>query len=275
MKVICEIVNLPPLAPTSASLMNKLHDEEAALSELAELVQLDPVLTSKLLRVANSPYFGMVGRVATLEEAIMVVGTSVSRQYVLSDLVMGYFNQEPWKGQDLRAFWNRSLYSAGVCQILANHCGLSDSMGFTLGLFQRMGSLSLLGLLGAVYQKAFHANLPSLELAAIELEDFGVEHGQIGGALLEQWNIPEIISQSVGRQFCEFEAPDLDGTDLLRCSRHFTDAFLLNTPLTLATISDRHQELFCLNDLTLLKTQKKANEKFKTFKAIIEGGNVG
>lgn len=275
MKVICEIVNLPPLAPTSASLMSKLHDEQAALSELADLVQLDPVLTSKLLRVANSPYFGMVGRVSTLEEAIMVLGTSVSRQYVLSDLVMGYFNQEPWKGQDLRAFWNRSLYGAGVCQVLANRCGFSDSMGFTLGLFQRMGSLSMLGLLGHVYRKAFHANLPSLELAAIELEDYGIEHGQVGGALLENWNIPEVISQAVAKQFCEFEGPGLNGTELLRCSRHFTDSFLLNTPLTLDNISERHQELFQLNDLSLLRTQKRANEKFKVFKAIIEGANLG
>lgn len=271
MKVTCETVSLPPLSPSSATLMGKLSDEQAALGELADLVQMDPVLTSKLLKVANSPYFGMTGRIAYLEEAIMVIGTSVSRNYVLSDLVIGYFNQEPWKGLDLKEFWNRSLYSAAVCQLLAGRCSVPDSLGFTLGLFQRIGSLSLLGLLGKVYTKTFQANLPCLELSQTEKEAFGTDHGRVGGSLLTQWRLPLEITEPIAKQYePETDQPD-EATELLKCSHLFVDAHVAGQHVAASALSDRHKQMFKLDQTSIDMTLRVALSRFKTFKAIIDG----
>lgn len=272
MKVTCETVSLPPLTPSSATLMGKLSDEQSALGELADLIQMDPVLTSKLLKVANSPYFGMAGRIAYLEEAIMVIGTSVSRNYVLSDLVMGYFKQEPWKDLNLKEFWNRCLYSAACCQVLAGRCSIPDSLGFTLGLFQRIGSLSLLGLLGSIYTKTFQANLPCLELAKLERDAFGTDHGKVGGSLLSQWRLPTDITEVIAQQY----APtNNDGTDqaieLLKCSHLFVDSHVAGKAVVLSQISDRHRDMFKLEDASLELTQRVAMSRFNSFKAIIDG----
>lgn len=271
MKVTCETVSLPPLTPSSATLMGKLSDEQSALGELADLVQMDPVLTSKLLKVANSPYFGMAGRIAYLEEAIMVIGTSVSRNYVLSDLVMGYFKQEPWKDLNLKEFWNRSLYSAACCQVLAGRSCIPDSLGFTLGLFQRIGSLSLLGLLGSIYTQTFQANLPCAELAQVEKDAFGTDHGRVGGSLLAQWRLPTDITAVIAKQYEPSASTPEESVELLKCSHQFVDNYVAGKPLKVALFSDKHRDMFKLEEASIELTQRVALSRFKSFKAIIDG----
>jgi len=213
-------VDIPALLPSSTELLNRFQDDDSSLGELAELIQLDPALTSKLLRMANSAFFGMGGRVSSIEEAMTVVGLTNTRGFVLADVLMGQFKKDPWSQMNLKEFWTTSLCMACTCSVLALRTALppepvlltvpgtpdeqvlapakdfpqrpavSPNVAFSVGLLHRIGVLVLSASLGDTYRELLKERLPNEELVQQERTLFDTDHAKVGSELLRYWNLP-------------------------------------------------------------------------------------
>ncbi len=165
-------------------------ESESDIEQLAESVEADPAVTARVLRLANSAYFGAARDVDSVARAIMVVGY----KNVLS-LAACAALAPAFQGQD--AFLDRSvlwLHSCGVaeaCRIVAAHVGLNPATAHVAGLLHDLGIVALSDILGDEYGQVLdEARRRGESLAAVESELLGVDHAAAAGYLFERWRLP-------------------------------------------------------------------------------------
>jgi hypothetical protein len=130
---------LPPAPKIAGKLIDTLDDPDADLETLAELIETDPVLTAKVIRQANSAFFGLLRSVSHPREAISMLGLTKVRAMALAALLQDGFHHAP--GIDLELFWRYSLTTANLARYVAAPLGVDDSAVYTAGLIHGIGEL--------------------------------------------------------------------------------------------------------------------------------------
>jgi len=261
----CVHADIPVLLPSSAHLIQRLQDDELSLEEVAALVQLDPVLTSKLLKVANSAFFGMGGRIASIEEAMMVLGLANTRGFVLAEVLMEHFKQAPWCNLDLKQFWLESLGVAACCHMLAHRTLVPPTLAFSVGLLHQIGVLVLLVQLGEPYQTLWSQSLRGAALVEQEQQQFHFDHAQAGADLLGQWNLPPDIVNAVAEQYWPMQAdsPQIL-VELLRCAHDLGHAVYTEQTVEFKMVHWLHVDLFRLSESNFDQTLKSMRSKYQS-----------
>jgi HD-like signal output (HDOD) protein len=180
---------LPTVPQVTQRVIASFGSEEVTLGEIAELIQADPVLSAKLLRLANSSYFQVSRSIESVDDAIRILGMAMVRHLVLAGGMMGTYVSIP--GMDLRQFWMHSLYTACTARWLAEHCALNRDLAFTLGLMHGIGQLQLHSVApaaaGALDQQV---HVLSAARARLEAEALGFCYLNVSAALAGLWNFP-------------------------------------------------------------------------------------
>lgn len=182
---------LPTVPKVGQQLIASFSDDDVSLTEVAALLALDPVLSSRMLRLANSAFFHLSNTIGTVEGAMQIVGLVMARNLVIGASVAAAFKATP--GLDLKQFWRYSLYTSCASRWLA--CRADEDVDadavFTLGMLHGIGQLHM------------HAVMPK-ELAALdselgvldggraqrELELFGFHYGDVSAELAQVWKFP-------------------------------------------------------------------------------------
>ena len=188
---------LPTVPKVVFDLIELLRNEDAAVSVVARKIELDQVLTARVLRMANSPYFGLRRKILSIQDAIQLLGFSSIRSLVVSSGLTGTFRKVD--GVHLPAFWSHSLRVAAVARYLAGKTRRVDqSLAFTVGSMHAIGHLIMAG---AVPMKQPMAELnaahPFDRMGRLEVErqKFGFHYGQVGARLAARWEFaPEFVS---------------------------------------------------------------------------------
>ena len=181
--------------------MNLTSDPNASVSELSGLIERDPVLTTKLLKISNSAYYGMRQVVGTLKLALVILGAREVRSIVVGIAVLDTFRDEETEmllGQ--HGLWQHSLLVAGIAKKLGTHLGLSlQGEGFIAGLIHDIGKLVLWKHLGAEYRELFErAQREDVPLHQLEQDVLGFNHADAAAALAGAWNLPETLTFAIG-----------------------------------------------------------------------------
>lgn len=200
-QVIRQIGTLPSLPAVVLDLIQSLNDDNVDGHVLARKIASDQALVAKMLRVANSSFYGLRGKVTSIQDVIVVLGLRSVRTLAMAAAVTGSFaNRHAVRGFDFSGFWRHSMGAALCAKALARRLKLSEENAFTAGLLHDIGRLVLASCfpdhLAAVlaYQRA-HDCL----LLQAELEVIGIDHAAIGEALAAQWNFPPLIQEAVAR----------------------------------------------------------------------------
>lgn len=195
-EVMNRIADIPALPAASAEVLRLARDPEIGVGDLMEVIEFDPVLTTEILRLANTAYFAGPRTVASLRDAGVLFGTQRILQLVLASSVFP-IARKPLKGYDLPAgqLIRHSMAVAIGAEQLALVCGPSaPSHTFTAGLLSDLGKIILGTFLevdaGPVVRLATEQHL-SFEVA--EREVLGIDHAEAGALLLTAWNVPETI----------------------------------------------------------------------------------
>ncbi|MFN8034924.1 MAG: HDOD domain-containing protein [Acidimicrobiia bacterium] len=190
------VTKLPPSSTASVKLLTLLN-EDASSSEIGRVIETDPSLTAQVIRLANTPYYGMSRRVASARQAVMVLGFDLVRSLV-TNAAFG-FNVGRSSGVP-EGFWEHSLSSGAAASVLAVHSGYPESEAFSAGLLADLGIALLYRYLGPAYTK-LRERAASLEqpLIAAEQEEFGMTHADITAAALERMRFPEELVTVLGR----------------------------------------------------------------------------
>lgn len=200
-KVVTRIGDLPAIPGVVTEVMNLTSDPNASVSELSGLIERDPVLTAKLLKISNSAYYGMRQVVGTLKLALVILGAREVRSIVIGIAVLDTFRDEETEmllGQ--HGLWQHSLLVAGMAKKLGAYLDLSlQGEGFIVGLLHDIGKLVLWKHLGAEYRELFErAQREAVPLHQLEQDVLGFNHADAAAALAEAWNLPETLTFAIG-----------------------------------------------------------------------------
>ncbi len=193
---IDEIPTLPQVVPRLLALFN---EEGVTARKIADLISEDPALTTNVLKVANSAYYGFPGRISSLEHAVMLLGFNMVRALTLSVGVIKSLPERK-RGFSEEALWLHSIRVAtSMDEITKQHNMTSEEKGyiFIIGLLHDIGKILLDQLFPEKYQRLFEdeqdAEADTSLLARKEQETFGIDHAEAGAVLLKRWHFPEVI----------------------------------------------------------------------------------
>jgi HD-like signal output (HDOD) protein len=189
--------SLPSLSPVAMKLVEIALDETCSAGELTTLIERDPSLAVRVLRLANSAFFLTRKPTTSLKQAVVKVGFQRLRIMALSLSLRDTFPMAKIGALDYEKFWHTTLYRALIAKSFATHLkNCYPEEAFVAGLIMEIGLLILFDL-----QIKFDAEAPPIklepleELLAWERDRYGIDHRQVGEAALRCWKFPEIIVQ--------------------------------------------------------------------------------
>ena len=211
-----EIQSLPTLPPIAAKLNKMVEDEDITANQLGNVIERDQVLTSKLLKMVNSSFYGFPQRISTVANAIVLLGINVIKTLIVTSSIF-----EMMQSSDV-GLWEHSLGCATIASLIAKKKGLKNP--------EEVSTAALLHDLGKVVVRAelpseYDALLALVEQKGISIREaeeelLGVSHSEIGGWLVHQWNLPDRLVLPITWHHRPEEAPDhRDVTAIL----HFSD----------------------------------------------------
>ncbi len=184
--------NLPSPPPVGMRIVELGQDPETTFHQVAEVVGLDPALTAKILRMANSPLYARQRKTENLRQAITLFGLNGTLTLALSFSIIGASSGMQKSSLNHDLFWRRSLATASCCQVLGKHLDIAAREElFLIGLLQDIGMLALDAAIPDLYEDTAELQANHHRLQMMEREKLGTDHAEIGAWLLQQWNFPE------------------------------------------------------------------------------------
>ncbi len=198
------MVDLPSLPTVIIQVVKATERETVSTHEIEELISTDAAISTKLLRVVNSAYFGMPKQIYSINQAIAILGMHQVRNLVLSIGVLNALSTESARTQELqRCFWERSFGTASCAQLIGRIKklpGKDQELLFVAGLLHDIGVLFLMTQFTTPYLeviKASHANKEPLVI--VEKRALHTDHATLGGMLADKWNFPEDLGELISR----------------------------------------------------------------------------
>ena len=187
--------DLPSPPGVAEQIIALSSDPNSNISALANVVSLDPALTVKILRMANSSMYARAANVESLEQAVMMFGWNGTLNLALSFSLVSSVTSDANKGLDHDLFWKRSISAAVSAEHLAKIVGLNKQKSdlFLPGLLQDIGMLALDKAAPEVYENISENQYCHVCVQDIEKDKLGVDHASVGAWLLERWNLPQRI----------------------------------------------------------------------------------
>lgn len=185
---------LPSLPTAVAELLASMGNEDVDVERIARLIAKDQGLAARVLRVANSSFYGLQKRVSSINDAVVVLGFRAVRSMVLAISINGALRAEACTGFDLQAYLRHGVGTALAARTLAPLVGQNPDYAFTAGLLHDIGQLVLAANFPAQYTATLaYRRQHDCQLIIAERDILGVDHPQVGGMLAETWHFPEIL----------------------------------------------------------------------------------
>ena len=196
-----ELLRNPKALPTApkvlAELIQSFDDPHVPSAHISRTLSADPVLSAKLLRLANSAYYNRSRSVATVDDAVRMLGFVTVRTLVVSSGLVNGFKHPP-PGLDLPRFWRYSLNTACASRWIANKSGEDAELAFTIGLMHAIGLVIM------------HAGMPAeahtLDDVAgpyqpgrirHEMEALGFSFYDVSAGLAQRWKFPNVFTHTI------------------------------------------------------------------------------
>lgn len=190
------VQEVPPLPDIVVRLVAMCHDSSVAPREIVEVIKYDPSTTTKVLRLCNSPYFGLSRQVTSLQEAMVYIGTDALVNFVLAGCLSSYYREDnEGYGLTQGELWRHSVGAAICSQHVADLVDPELSgRAFTCGLLHDVGKM----ILNACVAEEFGNMLRMVEqdgksFLDAEQERIGYTHPEAGAHIAEHWNLPAEI----------------------------------------------------------------------------------
>lgn len=192
-----EAGSLASLPQTLAEVLRVVRDEHSSADQLARVLMKDPPLTARILRMANSPIYGTGQKIGSMIQAIRVLGDRQVTALALSTSV--YDMTRDWQSSlDRMRFWRHSLETAIASRMIGDELRRrSTEELFMAGLLHDLGLLVLEKAEPGEFARIWNQAGKEGGIAQLEYELWGTTHAEIGAMLLEKWNLPEVIHQSI------------------------------------------------------------------------------
>lgn len=202
-----KLPRLPSIPRVVQELIHTLDNPDADLHALIAEVKHDQALSLRVLRLANSSYYGVSRKIGAIDDAVALIGLNALRTLVITSGITWTFHEVP--GVPLQPFWRHAMLTAMVARSLARNAQINGEYAYTAGLIHRVGelliALALPDKAGAL-SHALHDG-PVATLIAAERELLGLDHCEVGAEQARLWNFPPLIRNAV-RWYPDPEHPE-------------------------------------------------------------------
>ncbi|NVK37846.1 MAG: HDOD domain-containing protein [Gammaproteobacteria bacterium] len=199
--------NLPNIPKVVQELIDTFNQSDFDMDEIAKKISLDPVLTAKVLRLANCAHYGVSRTISSTTDASVLLGFSTLRTLVLASGITGAMQSPP--GFNRKEFWRDNFAVAAIARWLAPYCKINAETAFTCGMLHSIGEL-LIELILPQESKKIHATVDAGgKLAEVQNAMLGYNYAEVGAELATRWKFPDEISDGI-RHHCDENLVELD-----------------------------------------------------------------
>ena len=203
-QLITDLSDVPSPPLLYFDIREQIEGHTGSSAGMAEIAARDPSLVARILRVANSGFYGVPRSISSLEEAVRIIGTDSLLSMVLAAHL---FSGLPPPGLNLEVLWRHALQVSALAREIATLEGASieeQGQAFIAGLLHDIGIMVLLENQPARYQPMWQqAAGDEQRLAVLEREAFGTTHGELGALILKLWSLPEAVVEGVRHSHSE------------------------------------------------------------------------
>lgn len=191
-------VKISSLPSIFYQLNEAVEDPDTSFAEIGQIISGDPGLSARLLKIVNSAYFGFSSKIETITHAVTVVGMMQLRDLVLATVIIGQFKGISKTDIEMKSFWLHSIASGLAARVIAIYRKEPNPERFyVIGLMHDIGRLLLFLNTPDEMKEAMEHYRKGGLLYEAEQEVLGLDHAEIGGALLENWKLPPRLVESV------------------------------------------------------------------------------
>lgn len=198
-KILHDNRELSALPQTLAEVLRVARDDKSSTEQIARVLMRDQAMTANVLRIVNSPFYGVGRNIGSVTQAVMTIGIWQVTALALSTSV--YQMTTNWRSSlDRVRFWRHSLEVAIASRMIADRIkyGRAED-AFVAGLLHDIGLLVLENSFPEKFEKFWRETAESNDVLALEEQIMDTNHARIGQFLLQRWFLPEPICEAVGR----------------------------------------------------------------------------
>jgi putative nucleotidyltransferase with HDIG domain len=224
--VIKHIDSIPAFNATLAKVIQLSRDPDSQTKDLIKTISIDPNLTAEILKLINSAYFGLTGKVFSLNRAVVMLGMNTVKNVAISSSLITTLKMRDdfmWFTSD--EFWEHSLGCAVGAKIIAEHLNIrvqEREEFFIAGLLHDIGKLVLVQHFPDEYSRLIDPdNSGGKTRSELEMGEFGLSHAELGSIMIKNWKLPETLSDTIG---CHHKLSlSGDGYDRIKVAVHVAD----------------------------------------------------
>ena len=208
-RLLIKVKSMPPLPQSIAQILELTKSAKSSAHDLTKVCERDPKLTTNMLKLANSPYYGFSRKISTISHAIVCLGLDTVKSIALTSSTQEMLNNEvPAYALEEGMLWQHSICCATCARIISKRIGFKESEeAYIAGLLLDIGKIMLSNFsedqFVLIIEKAQN-NRISFDRA--EKEILGFDHSKIGGKIIEKWNLPSILVEAVQYHHCPDKA---------------------------------------------------------------------
>jgi HD-like signal output (HDOD) protein len=200
-QLVSELETIPSLPSLYLEISNELESEDASMEKISHIIGRDVGMTTKILQLVNSAFFGLNRRITSLSQAVKLLGLNTIKSLVLSVQVFGQFSSEAVKRFSLDTLMKHSLSTGLVAAAIAKEETMKLQIAedaFLGGMLHDLGKLILAHNLPQCYELVLDtAKGGDITFYQAEQESYGVTHADIGASLMLLWGMDDSIVEAV------------------------------------------------------------------------------
>ena len=197
-KILAKVTDVPTLPASVLRVMQMIEDPMCSAADLARVIQTDPGMAAKVLKLANSPFYGFRQKITSIPQAVTLLGFATLKNALLSAAVFDMFRISG-TGFDMPALWKHSVATATAAKLFAKRVRYPNSeKAFTAGLLHDVGKVmiarylpsSLLTIVQTVHDK-------NVSIHDAEQHVIGLAHPSFGAWVIARWGLPTQLVEAV------------------------------------------------------------------------------
>ena len=214
-KLAAAVDGMPAFPKSVQKILELTRDVNCSPKDLVQVIDKDPVVTVKVLRVVNSAYYSLPKQITSINHAVVYLGFNTIKNLALSIAAIGMLPASNEAGFDAEQYLLHSLSTAGIAKLLAQRLDDADPMDcFIAGLLHDFGKVVFAQFMPQEFRKALEfsqTHNTSLHLALREV--VGTDHAVVGAMLVEKWRFPADLVDTIRQQY----NPDIKDTPMIAC----------------------------------------------------------
>lgn len=196
-------VSIPTIPTVLTEITNIFNSPEGSAKQAAAVIEKDAAIATRVLRLVNSPFYGLKNPVSNINLACSILGLKAIKNLVVQATVLQTFGSSPEvRGFDANWLWDHSFKTAIACKMIcersAANAGMQKDDAYTCGLIHDIGKLILLDSQADRFGEALRLSTTAkVPLAKAEGEVFGFNHAHVGGLLANRWKLAANVQAAV------------------------------------------------------------------------------